>query len=143
MKAAAGLPAIVGLIAVVTGIKYLLANDRPFLFGIFFALALMSSLVILWRGWRRQHEKKRSNAARTLVGRRAEVRQRIPVGRRGDVLIDGVLWLAIAAGKDKELQRGDRVRVSRVKGALLVVEPLAGEAEKSPAPPKERRQSGC
>ena len=57
------------------------------------------------------------------VGELGTVRQ--PLAPRGTVWLDGAIWKAELAGSFAAADRGARVRVMKVRGLLLVVEPVA------------------
>lgn len=109
------------LTAALMGTVSVLTEDWRAQFAVFSALAVVSGLVSLWRWWR-QLRRKRLLLRQGLVGRTAEVRQTISIGQRGDILVDGRLWVATSAAH-QELKRGERVRIVAVDGALLLVEP--------------------
>jgi membrane protein implicated in regulation of membrane protease activity len=69
--------------------------------------------------WNRTVRRRRKAVGpQTLVGRTAEVR--VACKPLGQVFVDGELWAAeCAAGADA----GTRVRIRRVRGLTLVVEP--------------------
>lgn len=72
--------------------------------------------VLLWN--RTVRQRRKAVGTQTLIGRTAEVR--VACRPRGQVFIDGELWEAeCAAGADA----GARVRVLRVNGLTLEVEP--------------------
>jgi membrane protein implicated in regulation of membrane protease activity len=112
------------LTAALMGTISLVTEDWRAQFAVFSVLAVVSGLVSLWRWWRQRHHRKRLLLGRSLVGRIAEVRQTIPIGQRGDILVDGRLWVASSAAH-RELKRGEKVRIVQVDGALLLVEPVA------------------
>ncbi len=111
------------LTAALMGTISLVTEDWRAQFAVFSVLAVVSGLVSLWRWWR-QRRRKRLLLGRSLVGRMAEVRQTIPIGQRGDILVDGRLWVASSVAH-RELKRGEKVRIVEVDGALLLVEPVA------------------
>jgi membrane-bound serine protease (ClpP class) len=74
--------------------------------------------VLLWN--RTVRQRRKAVGTQTLVGKTAEVR--VACRPRGQVFIDGELWEAeCAAGADA----GARVRVLRVNGLTLEVEPAS------------------
>jgi membrane-bound serine protease (ClpP class) len=100
-------------------------------------------LVLRSRGW------KRSTGREQLVGEVGEVTEPIDVAgpivvagltkNRGMVLVHGELWQAVAS---VGIPRGAQVRVSRVEGLLLRVEPLAvkdGVPDAAGVPPPANR----
>ncbi|MFQ5662341.1 MAG: nodulation protein NfeD [Terriglobia bacterium] len=69
-----------------------------------------------------------------LVGAVGEVRQEIGDGHKGLVLVAGELWRATAGQK---IPVGQSVRVVRLEGLVLRVEPVDGGLAASPSPGKE------
>lgn len=119
--------------AALMGVISLVTEDWRAQFAVFSTLAVIPASIIGWR-WLRQRRRKRRLLRQRLVGRMAEVRQTIPVGRRGDVLIDGALWVAAAPAAQEDLRRGERVKITGISGVLLLVEPVDEESRKPPAP---------
>jgi membrane-bound serine protease (ClpP class) len=89
---------------------------------VFFVLAIPE--LLLWN--RTVKGKKKVVGAQTLVGKTAEVR--VACTPRGQVFVDGELWEADCA---EGAAAGTRVRVLRVNGLTLEVEP-AREPEQVP-----------
>jgi membrane protein implicated in regulation of membrane protease activity len=81
--------------------------------------------VLLWLGelyfWNRTvRDRRKAVGAQTLIGKIAEVR--VACRPRGQVFVDGELWAAECSdGADA----GARVRVLRVNGLMLEVEPAS------------------
>ncbi len=69
-----------------------------------------------------------------LIGQRGEVRQEIGDGRKGQILVAGELWTAVA---DSKIAVGQAVRVVALEGLVLRVEPMEGGSGASPSPGKE------
>ncbi len=134
MRAIAALLVVAGLIAAgLMGGICLVTEDWQAQFIVFSLLAVVAASMTAWR-WLRQRRRKRYFQRQRLIGRMATVQQTIPIGQRGDVLIDGALWVAAAPTAQSELQRGDRVKITRIDGVLLLVELVNEISQKPPAP---------
>ncbi|HYL46150.1 MAG TPA: nodulation protein NfeD [Candidatus Limnocylindrales bacterium] len=81
-------------------------------------------VVFLMRLVLRSHRWKPSTGKEELVGEVGEVTEAVaPAGGSGMVFVHGELWRAAAPGGE-EIPRGARVRVKKVKGLTLEVEPV-------------------
>jgi membrane-bound serine protease (ClpP class) len=81
-------------------------------------------VVILMRLVLRSHRWKPSTGKEELVGEVGEVTEPVaPEAGSGMVFVHGELWRAAAPGGE-EIPRGARVRVKKVKGLTLEVEPV-------------------
>ncbi len=118
--------------AALMGVISLVTEDWRAQFVVFSMLAVIPAFIIAWR-WLRQRRRKRRLQGQRLLGRMGEVRQTIPLGQRGDVLIDGALWVAAAPAAQRDLRRGDRVKITGISGILLLVEPVDDNSQKPPA----------
>ncbi len=91
-----------------------------------------AALVLFWQarpnliGWVQRPERRVRTNASALVGRTARVAQAIPAGGVGRVVVDGEDWRAAADGGGFGVET--RVRVVRIEGNTLFVEPLADAA---------------
>ncbi len=110
--------------AALMGAIFLLTEDWRAQFIGFSALAAGSGCAGAWRWWQ-QSKRKRKLARQGVVGRVAEVQRSILQGQRGDILVDGVLWVAAAPNSGRDLPRGERVKITGVDGVVLLVEPVA------------------
>jgi membrane-bound serine protease (ClpP class) len=89
-----------------------LAVALPFAIIIIF----LARLVLRSRSW------KVSTGKEELIGEEGEVTQAVSADETGMVFVHGELWRAAANGTT--LPKGTRVRVRRVEGLLLRVEPV-------------------
>jgi len=80
-------------------------------------IVILARLVLRSRRW------KVSTGKEELVGEEGEVTQALGSGDAGMVFVHGELWRA-AAPNGQEIPKGTRVRVRRVEGLLLHVEPV-------------------
>jgi membrane-bound serine protease (ClpP class) len=81
-------------------------------------------VVFLMRLVLRSHRWKPSTGKEELVGEVGEITEPVaPSGGSGMVFVHGELWRAAAPGGE-EIPRGARVRVKKVKGLTLEVEPV-------------------
>jgi membrane-bound serine protease (ClpP class) len=81
-------------------------------------------VVFLMRLVLRSHRWKPSTGKEELVGEVGEITEPVaPAGGSGMVFVHGELWRA-AASDGQEIPRGARVRVKKVKGLTLEVEPV-------------------
>jgi membrane-bound serine protease (ClpP class) len=87
-------------------------------FGVTLPVALI--IIFLMRLVLRSRHWKQSTGREQLVGEWGEVTEPLTAGAPGMVLVHGELWRAMAG---KDLPRGSRVRVTRVNGLTLHVEP--------------------
>lgn len=79
-------------------------------------------VIFLMRLVLRSFHWKQSTGSEQLVGSEGELVEPVePVGAKGMVLIHGELWRAAAL---ESIAKGARVRVSRVDGLTLIVEPV-------------------
>jgi membrane protein implicated in regulation of membrane protease activity len=123
MKAFWLLVTAVILAAALMGAIFLLTEDWRAQFIGFSALAAGSGWAGAWRWW--QQNKRKRNLRQGLIGRLAEVQRGILQDQRGEVLVDGVLWVAAAPKSRRDLLRGEQVKITGVDGVVLLVEPLA------------------
>lgn len=132
-----GVLGIGGLVAFVFGATMLIDADvpgygisLPLVVGIALAGLALSALVA--RLALRSHRRRVVTGAAALLGESARVLEWS--GGEGHVLVAGERW---KAHSDRELQPGQRVRVTEVRGLSLRVEPLASPVPSSPdTPPK-------
>lgn len=93
----------------------------------------VAAFLLFWRArpnllrWVQHPERRVRTNVSALIGRTARVAQAIPAGGVGRVVVDGEDWRAEADG-GQGLLAETRVRVMRIDGNTLVVEPLAGAA---------------
>jgi membrane-bound serine protease (ClpP class) len=81
-------------------------------------------LVLRSRNW------KPSTGKEELIGEEGEITTPVdPTGRVGMVLIHGELWRAAAAGQS--IPKGARVRVRRITGLTLEVEPVGANSQQA------------
>lgn len=142
VKAVASLLVVATMLAVILiGVIALVMTDWRAQFVVFSVLAVIPAFVIAWR-WLRQRRCTRRPLRQRLIGQMAEVRQVIPIGQRGDVLVGGVLWVAAAPLAQRELRRGEQVKITGIDGVVLLVEPVDDLSQKPPALQEERRWFG-
>lgn len=60
----------------------------------------------------------------TLPGQTAIITEDITPYNTGQAKVQGQIWTAISAGAENTLEKGETVRILRVEGVKLVVEPL-------------------
>ncbi|BCX88002.1 inner membrane protein [Methylomarinovum tepidoasis] len=114
-----------GVAALLTGLVSLLTPVWQYQLGAFAVLSVASIAVAVWRLRRRPLKSSRpllNRRLQALVGEVGEVRTPIPQHGRGEVYVVGSLWPAVAR---RPLDRGTAVKVRRVRGLVLEVEPLA------------------
>ena len=68
-----------------------------------------------------------------LVGKTAEVREKIGPGRRGRVFLNGELWMAVS---EATLKEGQKVVVESAEGLVLKVARGSGDAAATPTQPR-------
>jgi|GEM_PF-905751 len=61
---------------------------------------------------------KRYHNMNSLVGKRGIVKEKIPAGGKGVVLVENELWTAIS---DVEIQEGELVTIVNIEGVTLIV----------------------
>ncbi len=113
-----------GVAALLTGGVALLTPAWQYQLGAFAILSVLSIAVAVWRLRRRPLKSSHpllNRRLRALVGEVGEVRTPIPQYGRGEVYVAGSLWPAVAR---RPLARGTPVKVRRVRGLVLEVEPL-------------------
>ena len=77
-------------------------------------------IIFLMRLVLRSRHWKQATGREQLVGEWGEITEPVTPGEPGMVLVHGELWRAMAG---RDLPRGSRVRVTRVNGLTLHVEP--------------------
>lgn len=80
-------------------------------------IIFLARLVLKSRLW------KPATGKEELVGEVGDVTQALPAGDAGMVFVHGEIWKAVAANREA-IPKGSRVRVSKVEGLLLHVEPV-------------------
>jgi len=139
-----GLLAIGGAVALTIGSILLIDTDDPALRislpAVFSASGtlLAFSLFIVYKVVR-AHKGKVTTGQEGLVGEQGEVKQAVPAGGEGKVLVHGEYWRARSA---QTVNQGAPVRVTAVDGMLLTVEPLAAELERQTGPQTEPGTKG-
>jgi membrane-bound serine protease (ClpP class) len=120
-----GVLGVGGVIAMVLGALMLVRSPLTGMgvslgaaFGVTLPVALI--IIFLMRLVLRSRHWKQSTGREQLVGEWGEVTEPVTAGGPGMVLVHGELWRAMAG---KDLPRGSRVRVTRVNGLTLQVEP--------------------
>jgi len=93
-------------------------------FGVTVPVALI--IIFLMRLVLRSRRWKQSTGREQLVGEWGELTEAVSAGAPGMVMVHGELWRAMAG---MDLPRGSRVRVTRVNGLTLHVEPPRGAHE--------------
>jgi len=68
-----------------------------------------------------------------LVGKTAEVREKIGPGRRGRVFLNGELWMAVS---EATLKEGQKVVVESTEGLVLKVARGSGDAAATATQPR-------
>jgi membrane-bound serine protease (ClpP class) len=87
-------------------------------FGVTLPVALI--IIFLMRLVLRSRHWKQATGREQMVGEWGEITEPVTAGGPGMVLVHGELWRAVAG---RDLPRGSRVRVTRVNGLTLHVEP--------------------
>jgi membrane-bound serine protease (ClpP class) len=120
-----GVLGVGGVIAMVLGALMLVRSPLTGMgvslgaaFGVTVPVALI--IIFLMRLVLRSRQWKQSTGREQLVGEWGEVTEPVTAGGPGMVLVHGELWRAMAG---RDLPRGSRVRVTRVNGLTLHVEP--------------------
>lgn len=108
-------------------------------FAAFSLLAIVPAVVAAWRGLRQGRQRR---LRQSLVGRTAVVRHPIRQGARGEVLVDGCLWIAVAPQAQRNLPRSEPVRIVGVDGLVLLVEPIAKQKPSAPLGTEGKAQEG-
>ncbi len=120
-----GVLGVGGVIAMILGALMLVRSPLTGM-GVSLGVALGVTLpvaviiIILMRLVLRSRHWKQSTGREQLVGEWGEIAEPVAAGGSGMVMVHGELWRAEAG---KELPRGVRVRVTRVDGLTLHVEP--------------------
>jgi len=115
-----------GVAALLTGLVSLLTPAWQYQLGAFAILSVASITVTVWRLRHRPLRSARpllNRRLKALVGEVGEVRTTIPEHGRGEVYVAGTLWPAVAR---RAIGAGTTVKVRRVKGMVLEVEPVGG-----------------
>lgn len=89
-------------------------------------LALAGILLVLGRLALAAQRRPAVTGAEGMVGERGTALTAVGPGRDGQVQVHGEIWRATSAAP---LQPGDAIRVTRVEGLTLAVEPAASEGE--------------
>ncbi len=135
-----GLLGLGGAVSLILGSLMLFDRSVDFLriswwtLGLVLGATLVFFLVILAKAVQAQRRQP-VTGAEGLVGLEGEVRKPLGPDREGLVLVHGELWRARSS---RVLERGRRVRVVRVEGLTLWVEPVqetpGGSPEEAPKP---------
>lgn len=110
-----------GVAAVLTGILGFFVHNGYFQYGAFLFFSGLGVFLAQWIGRRITRPEPEPVGALRLSGAVGRVLERIEPGKMGRVKIMGEEWRAEAEGV---IEEGKRVRVLRVDGTHLVVEPL-------------------
>ncbi len=120
-----GVLGVGGVIAMVLGALMLIRSPLTGMgvslgaaFGVTLPVALI--IIFLMRLVLRSRHWKQSTGREQMVGEWGEITEPVTAGEPGMVLVHGELWRAMAG---RDLPRGSRVRVTRVNGLTLHVEP--------------------
>ena len=120
-----GVLGVGGVIAMVLGALMLIRSPLTGMgvslgaaFGVTLPVALI--IIFLMRLVLRSRHWKQSTGREQMVGEWGEIIEPVTPGEPGMVLVHGELWRAMAG---RDLPRGSRVRVTRVNGLTLHVEP--------------------
>ena len=114
------LPFAVG--AVIAAILAFAGVDPAVQLAVFIGTSLVA-LIVLQRFVRRENEKQPPVGANRFVGQRAAVLEDIdPAANAGRVRLDTEIWRATTDGES--IPSGTQVRITDVRGARLVVEPV-------------------
>ena len=115
-----------GVAAVVTGILALFVHNGYFHFGAFVVLSGLLVFLSQWIGRKITRPEPERVGAIRMPGAVGVVIQDIRPGATGRVKVLGEEWRADAA---RALARGTRVRVVRVEGTRVIVEPFSEGSE--------------
>jgi membrane-bound serine protease (ClpP class) len=120
-----GVLGVGGVIAMVLGALMLIRSPLTGMgvslgaaFGVTLPVALI--IIFLMRLVLRSRHWKQATGREQMVGEWGEITEPVTAGGPGMVLVHGELWRAVAG---RDLPRGSRVRVTRVNGLTLHVEP--------------------
>ncbi|MEO0085927.1 MAG: NfeD family protein [candidate division WOR-3 bacterium] len=109
-----------GVAAIVTGILALFVRNTYFQLGFFAVLSGLLVFLAQWIGRRITRPEPEPAGANRMPGAFGTVLQDIVPGEVGRVKVTGEEWRAEAG---VAISRGKRVRVVRVEGTRLIVEP--------------------
>jgi len=117
--------AIGGVVALVLGATMLVNTDLPFLrvsWSVIIPVVLVTAGFFLFGLGMvvRAHRRKPTTGKRGMIGLKGEARAAID-SREGQVLVHGELWSAVS---EKNIKKGERIRVVDVDGLVLKVETL-------------------
>jgi membrane protein implicated in regulation of membrane protease activity len=116
-----------GIAAVVTGILAFLVKNPYVHFGVFIVLSGVMVFFSQWIGRKITKPEPEPVGANRMQGAVGTVQQEIRPGTPGRVKVIGEEW---RAESEAQLPAGAKVRVVRVEGTRLIVEPLAEGSEK-------------
>lgn len=87
------------------------------------AILILSSLLIALGIATTRTDKisKRYHNLNQLIGKKGLVKERIPAGGKGVILVDNELWTAMS---DQEIEKGMQVIIINIEGIFLVVRRL-------------------
>lgn len=85
-------------------------------------------VVLLMRLVLRSHVWKPSTGREEMIGEEGQITEPVGAGAAGMVFVHGELWRAIAAN-GQEIPKGARVKVRKVAGLTLEVEPVAASPQ--------------
>ncbi|MEM0117577.1 MAG: NfeD family protein [Conexivisphaerales archaeon] len=113
-----------GIAVTAIGIRRMLSNTvgggTLLLLGVFLILA--SVLITLGVATTRiDRVTKRYHNLTSYIGKQGIVKERIPAGGKGVVLVENELWSAIS---DEQIQQGELVTIVNIEGVILVVRRL-------------------
>ncbi|MCH7477987.1 MAG: nodulation protein NfeD, partial [SAR324 cluster bacterium] len=133
-----GILGIGGLISMLIGSIFLfdpettdLRVSLPIVFGSVITVGVIGMVVgrLIVKSFRAPTVSFQDN----LVGKTAEVREKIGPGRRGRVFLNGELWMAVS---EATLKEGQKVVVESAEGLVLKVARGSGDAAATPTQPR-------